>query len=156
VPFAYHGDPEKTRQAQHPDHPLWTALGDVGYVDGDGYLFLTDRASFMIISGGVNIYPQEIENELIVHPMVADVAVLGVPDDDLGEQVKAVVQLADGVDESPELAAELQRWLGERIAAYKVPRSIDFCAELPRLPTGKLYKRLLRDEYWRDRDSRLV
>jgi long-chain acyl-CoA synthetase len=156
VPFEYHGDPEKTRQAQHPQHPLWTALGDVGYVDDDGYLFLTDRATFMIISGGVNIYPQEIENELIMHPKVADVAVFGVPDDDLGEQVKAVVQLAAGVDESPELVAELQRWLGERIASYKVPRSIDVRPELPRLPTGKLYKRLLRDEYWRDRDSRLV
>ena len=156
VPFSYHKDPEKTRSAQHPLHPNWTALGDVGYVDDDGYLFLTDRASFMIISGGVNIYPQEIENELIMHPRVEDVAVIGVPHPDFGEEVKAVVQPVAGAVAGPDLADELMAFARERLAAYKCPRSIDFEAELPRLPTGKLYKRLLKDRYWGEKDSRIV
>ena len=155
-PFEYHNDAEKTRSAQHPKHPGWTALGDVGYVDEDGYLFLTDRASFMIISGGVNIYPQEIENELIMHPKVEDVAVVGVPHPEFGEEVKAVVQPAAGVNADEALAEELMAFARERLAAYKCPRSIDFEAELPRLPTGKLYKRILKDRYWGNKDSRIV
>ncbi len=156
VPFSYHKDPEKTRSVQHPLHPTWTALGDVGYVDEDGYLYLTDRASFMIISGGVNIYPQEIENELIMHPKVEDVAVIGVPNAEFGEEVKAVVQPAPGVEADDALARELLEFAREHLAAYKCPRSIDFEAELPRLPTGKLYKRLLKDRYWGERSSRIV
>lgn len=147
MPFEYHGAPEKTKAAQHPDHPTWSALGDIGYVDEDGFLFLTDRRAFMIISGGVNIYPQEIEDCLIMHPKVADVAVFGLPDEEMGEYVQAVVQAAEGVDPGNELAAELIAYARDAIAHYKVPRSIDFRAELPRLPTGKLYKRLLKDEY---------
>jgi fatty-acyl-CoA synthase len=156
APFEYHNDAEKTRSAQHPKHPGWTALGDVGYVDEEGFLFLTDRASFMIISGGVNIYPQEIENELIMHPKVEDVAVVGVPHPELGEEVKAVVQPVAGVDADEALVEELRAFARERLAAYKCPRSIDFEAELPRLPTGKLYKRILKDRYWGHKDSRIV
>jgi fatty-acyl-CoA synthase len=156
APFAYHNDAEKTRSAQHPKHPAWTALGDVGYVDEEGFLYLTDRASFMIISGGVNIYPQEIENELILHPKVEDVAVVGVPHEELGEEVKAVVQPAAGVEGDAALAEELLAFARERLAAYKCPRSIDFECELPRLPTGKLYKRLLKDRYWGRGESKIV
>jgi fatty-acyl-CoA synthase len=156
VPFAYHKDPEQTRSAQHPKHPAWTALGDVGYVDEEGFLYLTDRASFMIISGGVNIYPQEIENELISHPKVEDVAVVGVPHADLGEEVKAVVQTVAGVEGDEALAEELMAYAREHLAAYKCPRSVDFERELPRLPTGKLYKRLLKDRYWGRGDSKIV
>jgi fatty-acyl-CoA synthase len=154
--FKYHKDPEKTRSAQHPKHAAWTALGDVGYVDDDGFLYLTDRASFMIIAGGVNIYPQEIENELIMHPKVEDVAVIGVPHPDFGEEVKAIVQPVAGVVADDTLAEELITYARERLAAYKCPRSIDFVEELPRLPTGKLYKRLLKDRYWGNKDSRIV
>lgn len=148
--FAYHNDPEKTRAAQHPHHPNWSTLGDVGYVDADGYLYLTDRKAFMIISGGVNIYPQAIEDALILHPQVADVAVFGVPNDEMGEEVKAVIELAPGGAASDALAQELIAYTRERVAAYMVPRSIDFIEKMPRLPTGKLYKRALRDRYWRD------
>ncbi len=148
VTFEYHNDPAKTRGSQHPDHVTWSTLGDVGYVDEEGFLFLTDRKAFMIISGGVNIYPQEIEDCLIMHPMVADVAVIGVPNADMGEEVKAVVQVEQGVDDDDELAAELIAYAAQHLARYKVPASVDFRPELPRLPTGKLYKRLLRDEYW--------
>ncbi|MEV7969843.1 AMP-binding protein [Sphaerisporangium sp. NPDC088356] len=146
--FEYHGDPEKTRASKDPLGRGWTTLGDIGYVDEDGFLYLTDRRSHMIISGGVNIYPQEAENVLSVHPKVADVAVFGVPDEEMGEAVKAVVQPADPADAGPALAAELIEYCRERLAAYKCPRSVDFRAELPRHPTGKLYKRLLKDEYW--------
>jgi len=156
APFAYHNDAEKTRSAQHPKHPAWTALGDVGHVDGEGFLYLTDRASFMIISGGVNIYPQEIENELITHPKVEDVAVIGVPHADLGEEVKAVVQPVAGIEGDEALADELMAYAREHLAAYKCPRSIDFERELPRLPTGKLYKRLLKDRYWGRGGSKIV
>jgi long-chain acyl-CoA synthetase len=156
TPFQYHKDPEKTRSAQHPKHPAWTALGDVGYVDEEGFLYLTDRASFMIISGGVNIYPQEIENELIMHPKVEDVAVVGVPHPEFGEEVKAIVQPALGVSADEALAEELIAYARERLAAYKCPRSVDFEAELPRHPTGKLYKRLLKDRYWGNKSSRIV
>ncbi len=147
MPFEYHRDPDKTRDAQHPDHPTWSTLGDVGHVDEDGYLYLTDRKAHMIISGGVNIYPQETEDCLIMHDKVADVAVFGLPDPEMGEFVQAVVQPADGVAPSPELEQELINYARDHVAHYKVPRVIDFRPELPRLPTGKLYKRLLRDEY---------
>ena len=147
MPFEYHGAPEKTRAAQHPEHLNWSALGDVGYVDDDGYLFLTDRKAFMIISGGVNIYPQEIEDCLVMHDKVADAAVFGLPDEEMGEFVQAVVQPAEGVDAGDELAAELVSYLRGAIAHYKIPRAVDFRDALPRLPTGKLYKRLLKDEY---------
>ncbi|WP_405150863.1 AMP-binding protein [Sphaerisporangium sp. NBC_01403] len=146
--FEYHGDPEKTRASQDPLGRGWTTLGDIGYLDQDGFLYLTDRRSHMIISGGVNIYPQEAENVLSVHPKVADVAVFGVPDEEMGEAVKAVVQPADPADAGPALAAELIEYCRARLAAYKCPRSVDFRDELPRHPTGKLYKRLLKDEYW--------
>ena len=155
-PFEYLKDPQKTKDAQHPAHANWTALGDVGYVDDDGYLYLTDRATFMIISGGVNIYPQEIEDALVLHPQVADVAVIGVPNEEMGEEVKAVVQPAQGARPDAGLEAELIAYARERIAHYKCPKSVDFRAELPRLPTGKLYKRLLKDEYWGKTGSRIV
>ncbi len=156
MPFKYHRDDEKTRGAQHPQHPNWSALGDVGYVDDDGFLYLTDRATFMIISGGVNIYPQEIEDQLIMHDKVADVAVVGVPDEEMGEAVKAVVQPAAGISADADLEAELLAYAREHIAHYKCPKSIDFLDELPRLPTGKLYKRLLKDRYWGRTGSRIV
>ena len=148
MPFAYYKDPERTRAAQHPVYPNWSTLGDVGYMDADGYLFLTDRKAFMIISGGVNIYPREIEDVLVTHPSVRDVAVFGVPDTEMGEQVKAVVEPMDGVIASDAFADELIAWTRERMAHYKVPKSIGFMEQLPRLPTGKLYKQPLRAAYW--------
>ncbi|WP_428120753.1 acyl-CoA synthetase [Candidatus Poriferisodalis sp.] len=154
--FEYHNDPDKTAESRHADHELWSTLGDIGRVDDEGYLYLTDRKAFMIISGGVNIYPQEIEDCLVLHPKVADVAVFGVPNEDFGEEVKAVVQPAEGVIGDDALATELLGYAREYIAAYKMPRSVDFRDELPRLPTGKLYKRILRDEYWSDKESRIV
>ncbi|WP_280457707.1 acyl-CoA synthetase [Nocardia carnea] len=147
VPFTYHNDPAKTEQAIHSQHPTWTTTGDIGYIDSDGFLFLTDRKAFMIISGGVNIYPQEIEDALALHPQVLDVAVIGVPDEEMGESVKAVIQPAPGADPGPDLAAELRDYLRDRIAHYKVPRTIDFADELPRTPTGKLVKGKLRAQY---------
>jgi len=156
MPFEYLKDEEKTKSAQHPHHANWSALGDIGYVDDEAYLFLTDRATFMIISGGVNIYPQEIEDAMIMHSKVLDVAVIGVPHEEMGEAVKAVVQLVPGITESVELEEELLEYAREHIAHYKCPRSVDFEDELPRLPTGKLYKRLLKDRYWGKMDSRIV
>src|SRR5436190_101166 len=155
TPFEYFNDPNKTKEARSPDGSMST-VGDVGYVDSDGYLYLTDRATFMIISGGVNIYPQECENLLITHPKIADAAVFGVPNPDLGEEVKAVVQPMPGIKPCPELAEELIMFCSQSLSRQKVPRSIDFEAELPRLPTGKLYKRLLRDRYWGNKSSRIV
>jgi long-chain acyl-CoA synthetase len=152
--FSYHNDPEKTAQTRN-EHG-WTTLGDVGYVDEEGFLYLTDRKAFMIISGGVNIYPQEVENLLIGHPKVADVAVFGVPNDEFGEEVKAVVQPMDWADAGPALEAELIGYAREHLAHLKCPRSVDFEPELPRHPTGKLYKRLLRDRYWGKKESRIV
>ena len=146
-PFTYHNDPDKTSAAAHTGHPTWATTGDVGYVDEDGFLFLTDRKSFMIISGGVNIYPQEIENALALHPAVLDLAVIGIPDPEMGEQVKAVVQPSPDAVPGPELEAELLQFLRDRIAGYKVPRSIDFSTDLPRTETGKLQKHKLRDRY---------
>ena len=154
--FEYHNDPEKTADSRHDRHELWSTLGDVGRVDDDGYLYLTDRKAFMIISGGVNIYPQEIEDCLVLHPKVADAAVFGVPNEDFGEEVKAVVQPAADAAADDALASELLAYCREHLAGYKVPRSMDFRDELPRHPTGKLYKRILRDEYWGDRSSRIV
>ncbi|MEU6565202.1 AMP-binding protein [Nocardia nova] len=144
--FQYHNDAGKT--ADSTNERGWRTVGDVGYLDSDGYLYLTDRKAFMIISGGVNIYPQEIEDALGLHPKVNDVAVFGVPHEEWGEQVKAVIQPARWDDRGPELEAELIDYCRSRIAAYKCPRSIDFEPELPRSDTGKLYKRLLRDKYW--------
>ncbi len=146
--FEYHNDPDKTAESRDPRGRGWSTLGDVGYLDDDGFLYLTDRKAYMIISGGVNIYPQEAENILAMHPKVFDVAVFGVPNDDFGEEVKAVVQPAEGVDPSDDLERELIAYCREHLADVKCPRSIDFRAELPRHPTGKLYKRLLKDEYW--------
>ena len=154
TPFEYFGDPVKTAEARSADGTMST-VGDVGYVD-DGFLYLTDRATFMIISGGVNIYPQECENLLITHPKVADAAVFGVPNADLGEEVKGVVQAMPGVETGPDLEGELIAFCGQHLARQKCPRSIDFETELPRLPTGKLYKRILRDRYWGDKRSRIV
>jgi acyl-CoA synthetase (AMP-forming)/AMP-acid ligase II len=149
--FEYHGDPEKTKGSMDPKGRGWSTLGDVGYVDDDGFLYLTDRKAYMIISGGVNIYPQEAENVLAMHPKVADVAVFGIPNEEMGEAVHAVVQPAEGAEPGPELAAELIAYCRDRLAHFKCPRSVDFRDELPRHPTGKLYKRLLKDEYWEGR-----
>lgn len=154
--FEYHNDPKKTAESRHPQHPTWSTLGDIGKVDAEGYVYLTDRKAFMIISGGVNIYPQEVENLLVMHPKVADVAVIGVPNDDFGEEVKAVVQPVDWADAGPELEAELLEFCTSKLSKIKCPRSIDFSEELPRHPTGKLYKRLIRDRYWGNRDSKIV
>ncbi len=144
--FAYHNDPQKTQGAYTPEG--WSTLGDVGYLDEEGYLYLTDRKAYMIISGGVNIYPQEAENVLINHPAVFDVAVFGVPNDEMGEEVKAVVQLAPGAKADETTKEELIGFCRSKLSPLKCPRSIDFEAELPRTPTGKLMKRLLRDRYW--------
>jgi long-chain acyl-CoA synthetase len=144
--FEYHNDPAKTASSRNAEG--WTTLGDVGHLDDEGYLYLTDRKHFMIISGGVNIYPQEIENLLVTHPKVADVAVIGVPNEEFGEEVKAVVQPADMHTAGPQLAEELIGYCRANLSHIKCPKSVDFEAELPRHPTGKLYKRILRDRYW--------
>ena len=155
TPFEYFNDPQRTRAARSPDGTMST-VGDVGYVDDDGFLYLTDRSTFMIISGGVNIYPQECENLLIGHPKVADAAVFGVPNEDLGEEVKAVVQAMPGVDAGPALEAELIDYCRAQLSHLKCPRSVDFIDLMPRLPTGKLYKKPLRDKYWAEHKSRIV
>jgi len=151
--FEYYKDEAKTRDTYRDN--LFT-LGDIGHFDADGYLYLTDRQSNMIISAGVNIYPQETENALAAHPKVSDVAVFGVPNDEMGEEVKAVVIPADGVEAGPELEAELIAHCRAQIAHYKCPRSIDFSDDLPRQPTGKLYKRLIRARYWEGHEGTLV
>jgi long-chain acyl-CoA synthetase len=148
--FAYKGDPEKTAASRLGDY---FTVGDIGYLDGDGFLYLCDRRADMIISGGVNIYPAEIEAEIIMHPKVADVAVFGVPDDEWGEQVKAVVQAAEGAEPGEALAAEILGSLEGKLARLKWPRSIDFVSSLPRDPSGKLLRRRLRDPYWAGRGS---
>ncbi len=152
--FEYHNDPERTAQSRNAEG--WSTLGDVGYVDDDGFLYLTDRKAHMIISGGVNIYPQEVEDLLITHPKIADAAVIGVPNDEYGEEVKAVVQPLDWASATPEFAAELIKFCRDTISHVKCPKSVDFERELPRHPTGKLYKRVLRDRYWQGRSSKLV
>lgn len=144
--FTYHNDPDKTAASRNRHG--WTTLGDVGRVDEEGYLYLTDRQSFMIISGGVNIYPQEVEDVLVAHPKVADVAVVGAPHEDMGEQVVAVVQPMDWSDAGDALADELRHWLDERISRVKMPRRFEFDPQLPRTPTGKLMKRLVRERFW--------
>ena len=145
--FAYHNDPAKT--AACTNDRGWTTLGDIGRLDDEGYLYLTDRKSFVIISGGVNIYPQETEDVLLGHPMVLDAAVIGVPNEDFGEEVKAVVQLVPGQAGSEPLAQDLIAHCRTRLSPVKCPRSVDFHEHLPRSATGKLYKRKLRDSYWR-------
>jgi len=152
--FSYFNNDEKTRESSSADGSMST-VGDVGYVE-DGYLYLTDRSTFMIISGGVNIYPQETEDVLITHPKIMDAAVFGVPNEDLGEEVKAVVQVMDGSEADNALVEELMAYCREHLSRQKCPRSIDFEAELPRLPTGKLYKRLLKDRYWADHKNRIL
>lgn len=147
--FEYHNDKEKTEKA-HLEPGVFT-FGDIGYVDEDGYLFLSDRKIDMIISGGVNIYPAEIEHALVMHPSVVDAAVFGIPNDEFGEEVKAVVELTEGAVAGDELAEELEQHCRQHLAGFKVPRSFDFEDKLPRHPTGKLLKRLLRDPYWQDR-----
>jgi len=154
-PFEYFNDPERTKEARSDDGTMST-VGDVGYVDDEGYVHLTDRATFMIISGGMNIYPQECENLLITHPKVADAAVFGIPNSDLGEEVKAAVQLMPGIPANTETEQELIAFCKAHLASIKCPRSVDFEAELPRLPTGKLYKRILRDKYWKGHATRIV
>jgi long-chain acyl-CoA synthetase len=151
--FEYHGDPDRTAEAYL--EPGVFTLGDIGWVADDGYVYLADRRSNMIISGGVNIYPAEIEQILQEHPAVADVGVFGIPDDEWGESIKAAVELLEGHEPSSELEAEILDFGRERLARYKVPRSIDFEDALPRHPNGKLYVKQLRDRYWRDRGGRI-
>ena len=146
--FEYLNDPEKTLGARHPQHPGWSSFGDIGRIDVDGYLFLSDRKAFMIIAGGVNIYPQEAENILLTHSSVADAAVFGVPDADMGEQVKAVVEPVDWQQAGAVLEAELIAFCKSKLASLKCPQSIDFQQRLPRDDAGKLAKRALRDRYW--------
>ncbi len=152
--FEYFKDPGKTASVSN-EHG-WRSLGDVGYRDEDGYVYLTDRSTFMIVSGGVNIYPQEAENLLVMHPKLVDAAVFGVPNDEFGEEVKAVVQPCEGVAVGPELEAELIEYCRSHLAAYKCPRTVDFDPELPRDPNGKLYKRRIRERYWQGRTSRIL
>jgi acyl-CoA synthetase (AMP-forming)/AMP-acid ligase II len=152
--FEYHNDPEKTKSSRNDKD--WSTLGDIGYLDQDGYLYLTDRKANMIISGGVNIYPQEAENLLATHPKVEDVAVFGVPNEDFGEEVKAVVRPVDMKQAGPALEAELIAFCRAHLSAIKCPRTIDFDAELPRHPTGKLYKRLIKDRYWIGHSKRIA
>jgi long-chain acyl-CoA synthetase len=147
--FVYKGDPDKTAANRHGDY---FTVGDMGELDADGFLYLRDRKIDMIISGGVNIYPAEIEGVLLAHPKVGDAAVFGVPNDDWGEEVKAVIEPAAGVKPGPDLERELLDWCKDRLAKYKTPKAIDFIAEMPRDPNGKLYKRKLRDPYWKDRE----
>ena len=152
--FEYYNDPAKT--AEVTNHCGWRTLGDVGVVDEDGYLYLTDRHAHMIISGGVNIYPQETEDMLITHPRVADAAVIGVPDPEMGEAVKAVVVLAPPAEAGPDVEAEIIAFCRRQLATYKCPRSVDFVAQLPRDPNGKLYKRLLKEQYWAGHRTRII
>ncbi|MGA1648544.1 MAG: AMP-binding enzyme, partial [Ilumatobacteraceae bacterium] len=151
--FSYHKDEEKTKAA-HLEPGVFTT-GDVGYLDSDGYLWLSDRKIDMIISGGVNIYPAEIEGVLAVHPAVEDVAVIGVPDDEFGESVKAIVQVVDGRQAGDDLAAELIAHCREMLAGYKAPRSVDFIEQIPRTGTGKIQKAPLREPYWEGRKRRI-
>jgi long-chain acyl-CoA synthetase len=153
--FEYHAAEDKTAGAYLPDDPHAFTLGDVGCVDADGFVFLADRESNLIISGGVNVYPQEVERVLAEHPAVADVGVFGIPDDEWGERVKAAVELAPGFAASSALEAEILAFARERLAGYKVPRSVDFEKSLPRTPAGKLYVRRLRDPYWQGRARRI-
>jgi long-chain acyl-CoA synthetase len=147
--FEYHKDKEKTRKNRIGNY---FTVGDIGYLNEAGYLFLCDRKIDMIISGGANIYPAEIENALLAHPKIGDVAVFGIPNEDWGEEVKAVIEPAAGVEPGQALADEILRWCADKLAKFKTPKTIDFIAELPRDPNGKLYKRKLRDPYWANRE----
>jgi acyl-CoA synthetase (AMP-forming)/AMP-acid ligase II len=153
--FVYFGDEKKTSEGRDAAGTMSTT-GDIGYLDEDGYLFLTDRVAFMIVSGGVNIYPQEVENVLSEHPLVADVAVLGVPNEDKGEEVKAVVQLVADADRSPATVADLIKFCDGRLAKYKWPKSIDFVDEVPRSTMGKIDKRMLQRQYWKGHETLLL
>ena len=148
--FEYYKDKQKTESNRTAG---FFTVGDIGYLDDEGWLFLCDRKSDMIISGGVNIYPAEIEGELLTHPKVADAAVFGIPHEDWGEEVKAVIEPAPGVDPGPALADEILSFSRDKLAKFKMPKSIDFVAEMPRDPNGKLYKRKLRDPYWQGREK---
>jgi long-chain acyl-CoA synthetase len=152
--FSYFSDDAKTANAYDSTGRYFT-LGDVGYVDEEGYLFLCDRSADVIISGGVNIYPAEVDAVLLTHPAVRDVCCIGVPDDEWGETVRAVVELADGCEATPELAAELMEHARERLAHFKGPRGVDFAAALPRLDSGKIQRRTVREPYWQGRDRRI-
>ncbi len=154
MPFEYYKDPDKTASSRNKQG--WTTLGDIGYLDEEGYLYLTDRKAFMIVTGGVNVYPQEAENLLITHPAVVDAAVFGIPNEEFGEEVKAVVQPTNMDEAGPELETKLITYLKTKLADIKCPRSIDFEAELPRAPNGKLYKQQLRDRYWEGRQSKII
>ena len=154
--FKYHKDEEKTKESRHTIHGNWSTLGDVGKLDEDGYLYLTDRKAFMIITGGVNVYPQETENLLITHPKVSDCAVIGVPNEEFGEEVKAVIEPIEWSERGGNLEEELINFCKENLSSIKCPKSIDFEKELPRHPTGKLYKRLLKDRYWGNKSSKIV
>ena len=151
--FEYLGEPEKTKNARNPLHPTWSTLGDIGYVDEEGYLFLTDRKNFVIISGGVNIYPQETENLIIQHPKVFDVAVIGVPNEDMGEEMKAIIQPRDWADANHTFSQEIIEFCREKLGPIKTPKSVDFSKALPRQENGKLYKRLLRSHYWPEKTT---
>jgi long-chain acyl-CoA synthetase len=151
-PFAYKGDPEKTAAVRRGD---WHTLGDIGSVDAEGFLYLCDRRADVIISGGVNLYPAQIEAVLLAHPAVADCCVVGIPDDEWGEAVHAVVQPSGGSVAGPALAEELLAQARARLAAYQVPRRIEFRTELPRTETGKLARRQIRDPYWQGRQRRI-
>ena len=152
--FEYFKDPAKTASVYNERG--WRSLGDMGYVDEDGYVYLTDRSTFMIVSGGVNIYPQEAENLLVMHPKLVDAAVFGVPNDEFGEEVKAVVQPVAGITPGPDLEAELIDYCRAHLAGYKCPRTVEFDPQLPRDPNGKLYKRRIRERYWQGRASRIL
>ena len=152
----YHKDEKKTKESRHTIHSNWSTLGDVGKLDEDGYLYLTDRKAFMIITGGVNVYPQETENLLITHPKVSDCAVIGVPNEEFGEEVKAVIEPIEWSKRGEDLEEELINFCKENLSSIKCPKSIDFEKELPRHPTGKLYKRLLKDRYWGNKSSKIV
>ena len=154
--FKYHKDEEKTKESRHTIHGNWSTLGDVGKLDEDGYLYLTDRKAFMIITGGVNVYPQETENLLITHPKVSDCAVIGVPNEEFGEEVKAVIEPIEWSERGENLEEELINFCKENLSSIKCPKSIDFEKELPRHTTGKLYKRLLKDRYWGNKSSKIV
>ena len=156
VNFTYHNDEKKTLESKHPKQSSWSTLGDIGKLDKDNFLYLTDRKAFMIISGGINIYPQESEDLIITHPKVYDCAVIGIPNEEFGEEVKAVVQPINWEDIGEDFELEIINFCKKNLSSIKCPKTVDFEKELPRHPTGKLYKRLLKDRYWGNKDSKIV
>ena len=156
VKFTYHNDEKKTLESKHPKQSSWSTLGDIGKLDKDNFLYLTDRKAFMIISGGINIYPQEAEDLIITHPKVYDCAVIGIPNEEFGEEVKAVVQPINWEDIGEDFELEIINFCKKNLSSIKCPKTVDFEKELPRHPTGKLYKRLLKDRYWGNKDSKIV